>query len=563
MPYQLSRVVDEPSSASASSVSDSTVRQRIDTLLGGDATRYRRLWMYYRNPMRACALPTDEQGSERPYHQAQEWGLPSRITAVRSGLEVFSGTPVEGVARKEVVIENDITWRIDTMVDYLVGKPIVINSAAADPARRAMIEPLLRQVIALNGGIVFLQQLALLGAVYGHIDVLVKFSNDDSTTQPAANADGSVLSSQSSSLTDSISTTDLGQPPTDTHVTAGPGYGVGDSEAIAGASRSSLEAITSLARRIRFEIVEPTRALPLLSPIDYRHVIAYGQVYRIERLPTPAAEAASPARSLIERLRARFGSNSFGNSKPNDQTLVVEIVTPDKWQRYEDEKLVAEGNNSLGRVPLVHIQNTSIPFEYSGASDVEPLIPVQDEINARLSDRAYRITMQAFKMYLGKGIENFTQMPVSPGRMWLTDNPDADVIEFGGDGKTFSEDNHISEMREAMDKISGVTPIAAGAIKGRIGRLTSAAALRVTMLALLAKTERKRTAYGPAIEQMCALALEWLDRAGLFHTSPDERRIEIHWPNPVPVNEIEQLQEAQAKVQLGVPQDVVLRELGY
>ena len=63
------------------------------------------------------------------------------------------------------------------------------------------------------------------------------------------------------------------------------------------------------------------------------------------------------------------------------------------------------------------------------------------------------------------------------------------MIEFGGDGKTFSEDNHISEMREAMDKISGVTPIAAGGLRPD-RPLTNAAALRVTMLAPLAKTER-------------------------------------------------------------------------
>ena len=212
---------------------------------------------------------------------------------------------------------------------------------------------------------------------------------------------------------------------------------------------------------------------------------------------------------------------------------------------------------------MVHIQNTAVPFEYSGAGDVEPLIGIQDEINARLSDRAYRITMQSFKMYLGKGIENFTELPVSPGRMWMTDNEHADVVEFGGDGKTFSEDNHIIGLRDAMDKMSGVTPIAAGAIKGRIGRLTSAAALRVTMLALLAKTERKRTCYGGAIQRMCELALAWLDRAGLFHTTPEERRVELHWPSPIPVNELERLEEAAAKVRVGIPKEVVLRELGY
>src|SRR5436190_22487633 len=142
-------------------------------------------------------------------------------------------------------------------------------------------------------------------------------------------------------------------------------------------------------------------------------------------------------------------------------------------------------------------------------------------------------------------------MPVAPGRMWMTDNNDADVIEFGGDASSPSEDAHISDLREAMDKTSAVTPIAAGAIKGRIGNLTSAAALRVTLQALLAKTEKKRTTYGTAIGQMCELALAWLDHAGLFHTSPDERGIEINWPSPLPENEMERLQEAEAKVRLG------------
>ena len=166
--------------------------------------------------------------------------------------------------------------------------------------------------------------------------------------------------------------------------------------------------------------------------------------------------------------------------------------------------------------------------------------------------------MQSFKMYLGVGIENFLQMPVAPGRMWVTDNTDAKIIEFGGDGKDLQRRQpHLRDPRgDGQDQRRHADRRRRA--QGRIGRLTSAAALRVTMLALLAKTERKRTAYGAAIEQMCELALAWLDRAGLFPTTPDERRVEIHWPNPVPENEIELLQEAQAKVQLGVPQDVVL-----
>jgi hypothetical protein len=166
-------------------------------------------------------------------------------------------------------------------------------------------------------------------------------------------------------------------------------------------------------------------------------------------------------------------------------------------------------------------------------------------------------------MYLGKGIENFTELPVAPGRMWATDNDTAEVIEFGGDAAAPSEEQHIADLREALDKASGVSPIAAGAIKNRIGRLTSAAALRMTLISLLAKTEKKRITYGAGLQRMVELALEWLDVAGCFATSPQERVIELHWPSPLPENDIEKLQEAEIKARLGVSREVVLKELGY
>ena len=118
-------------------------------------------------------------------------------------------------------------------------------------------------------------------------------------------------------------------------------------------------------------------------------------------------------------------------------------------------------------------------------------------------------------------------------------------------------------LREALDKVSGVPPVAAGAIRNRIGNLTSAAALRITLMSLLARTERKRAIYGNAIRQICEMSLAWLDAAGVFATRPEEREIEIHWPNPLPENNAEKLDEARVKLELGIAKEVVLRELGY
>jgi hypothetical protein len=242
---------------------------------------------------------------------------------------------------------------------------------------------------------------------------------------------------------------------------------------------------------------------------------------------------------------------------------VTEITSATAWQRYENKQLVAEGELPWGLFPVAHIQNIARPYYYEGTSDVEPLIPLQDELNTRLSDRASRITFQSFKMYLGKGIEGFEDKPVSPGRMWHTDNPEATIEEFGGDATTPSEDSHIREIREAMDKASGVTPVVAGVIKSRLGHLTSGVALRLTLIGMLSKNERKVFTYGEGLKKICRTVLEILNTAGIYKTSSADRMIDVIFPSPLPENVLEKLKEAQIKKELGVPSEQVLRELGY
>ena len=224
---------------------------------------------------------------------------------------------------------------------------------------------------------------------------------------------------------------------------------------------------------------------------------------------------------------------------------------------------MAEGRNVLGLVPVVHVQNVAQPYYYEGISDVEQLIGLQDELNTRLSDRASRITFQAFKMYLAKGLEGFENKPISPGRMWCTDNPDASIEAFGGDASVPSEDRHISEIREAMDKVSGVTPVVAGVLKNKIGNLTSGVALKMTFMGMLARTARKQLTYGEGLKDVCRLVLHVLDVCRVYPTKPSEREIEVQFPNPLPENMTERLEEARIKKELGVSEERVLEELGY
>ncbi|MEZ6242773.1 MAG: phage portal protein [Phycisphaerales bacterium] len=467
-----------------------------------------RLWAYFRNPLEPVGL--GETSSRGWYRLAQEAGLPTRVTGRRD-----SALDDRAAGRREVVIENDIAWRVQTMVDFLFGKPIRVLSTAADEQTRTRVEGALEAVWEASGGIAMLQDVATLGHVYGHVDLHVRV----------------------------------------------------DEDALLSASSRDPEAAAR--RGVRIEPIDATRGIGVVSRTDYRELDAF--VVHVEgEERTEKAEPLTPA--LSPRGRGRKAARLFGrggkrghDERERRRVDVVEVIGRGVRQVYEDEVLIEESRSVLlpETLPIVHVQNMSQPLRYSGLGEVESLIPLQDELNTRLSDRASRVTMQSFRMFLAKGIDGFDRVPVGPGALWQTDNMEASIESFGGDAASPSEESHIREIREAMDKVSGVPPLASGVLRARIGNLSSENALRVTLLGLLAKTERKRVTYGRGIAGVSRVVLEALDAAGIVRTRESERGVRVAWASPLPSDEREEVAAARAKVELGVSEERVLSELGY
>lgn len=494
MPYRLEAFSDV-------GLTQAFVQLVIDEFGRREKPRLERLWTYYRNPLRPVGLGGFGGGdaANRWYAQAQEVGLPSRIVGAAGRADGSPPMDDRARQRREAVIENDIAWRIQSMVDFMFGRPIEIRSQSPDPGRAAAIDRILARVWEQSGGIALLQDIALLGHVYGHADLALKMS-DDFAASPGG--------------------TDV-EPWLD---------------------------------HLRIDVFEPRRGVPLLDPRDYRRLRAY--ILSYERTNNREEDAGGLRRFLSRGIEA--GSR-------RSRSVMTEIISGRAWHVYEDGRLVWEQRQGLtrGRVPIVHIQNIAQPFEYAGLGEVEPLIPLQDELNTRLSDRASRVTLQSFKMYLARGIHGFENARIGPGQIWSTDNEKASVEAFGGDAHSPSEEAHIREVREAMDKVSGIPPLAGGIVQGRIGNLSSATALRITLMALLAKTARKRITYGNGIARMCELVLIALHEAGLFQTDDRDRAVRITWPDPVPEDPRDAVAVAEAKARLGVPAAELLASLGH
>ena len=461
--------------------------------------RLARLWSYYRNPEAPRLTLNDEPGGRR--RLAQERGLPGRLTGRRDGL--FD----DRAPAREIVIENDIAWRVHAMVDFMFGKPISFLSTAADESKRDAIQKILDAVFEASGGIALLQDMALLGSVHGHVTLRLR--------------------------TDGL---------------------LGDGARSPG---GDLDRVLEQASKLRVEVVEAPRGVAALDAADYRKLDAF-----VLRAPMPGAvNDNTPRGRFFESIRERVGISRRGNNGE-----LLEIVSASWRQVYAGGRLIVDEANPLGVIPVAHIQNISQPLRYEGQSEVEPLIPLQDELNTRLSDRANRVTMQSFKMYLAKGLDGFgdgSAPVVGPGRVWTTDNPDASMQTFGGDASSPSEEKHIDEIRAAMDKTSSVTPLAAGVVEARLGNLTSSTALRITLLGLLAKTARKQVTYGRGLGEIAGLILRAVDIAGVFRTGARDRGVRILWPESIPTDEREALESARIKLELGVDRGRVLAELGY
>jgi len=472
-----------------------------------------RLWCYYRN---ALAEPTNLGGSSGP--PAQKVGLPARLVEIKQ-------LQRDDRFKREIVIENDIAWRIHTLVDFMFPAGPRIISKAGDPEQRRQIETILNAIIDFNGGISLWQNAALLGSVYGYVDFLIDCESLNAHVR--SRSSGSPGTAPSKPIFDDL--------------------------------------IETIRSSILIETVEAPRAIPLLNRHDYRVLDAYILHFR---QPVNDVQRQTMLDRISRALRSwtnRAGdcnSSAIAGARRAGVT-VTEIHSATTCQRYEDGVLVMETINRLGRLPVVHIQNLAQPLYFDGLSDVEPLIPLQDELNTRLCDRANRVTMQSFRMWLGKGIDGFTDRPVGPGQMWLTDNLDASIEAFGGDADSPSEKEHIEELREALDKASGVTPAAAGHIKARVGNLTSENALRISLMGTIAKIKRKRITYGAGIQSLCELIMHALDVNGLYRSNPRDRHVEIAWVDPLATDESRRIADALAKAQLGVPTSVLRAELGY
>lgn len=216
--------------------------------------------------------------------------------------------------------------------------------------------------------------------------------------------------------------------------------------------------------------------------------------------------------------------------------------------------------------PIFHAKNLPQPKSPYGKADLtEPVLRVIAYISrldsmcgkiVRLhsSPKPWAKNLKPQDLQWGTGGVLFLQAAGGGGAMNL--EQEIGLLEMQNDISTALSLRKV--LREGLAEMTGVPEVATGKVE-TTGQL-SGVALRLLYGPLLDKTGLKQLRYGRMIGDCVRSLVAYGKRVGVLTV---EGAVKLNWPNPLPGDELEQVQVAQGKRRLGVSEDTLQREMGY
>jgi len=198
--------------------------------------------------------------------------------------------------------------------------------------------------------------------------------------------------------------------------------------------------------------------------------------------------------------------------------LLIEEITPEFIKR----KIVGKGKddvkeskkpNDLGEVPIVHIKNLPVPNYKYGQSDLEDMIPLNREMNEKMTDCSDIINYQGSPITVITGARAKNLLKHSKA-MWSGLPKDAKVFNL-------EMETDLPAANEYLDRIQTNLHIVSNVPEGSVGKIqpisnTSAAALHIMYQPLIELANLKRAMYQPGFEKINYLIIRIAQLKGLL-----------------------------------------------
>lgn len=205
--------------------------------------------------------------------------------------------------------------------------------------------------------------------------------------------------------------------------------------------------------------------------------------------------------------------------------------------------------------PIFSNQNLPKPNSFWGYAGVnKSLIAVNEAINVVNSN--INITEKIQRILYANGVGEGT-IDVHPGKITQLPLPESKIEAVNLQTNTANSRAFAGDLRGEAEELTGVPMIASGRTAYMPSGNLSGIAIKLLFMSLLKKMNKMRCLYGETMIEISQAILTLANFKGA------DINITLGWTDPLPTDELHDVQASLAKGELGVSKTTRMRELNY
>lgn len=231
------------------------------------------------------------------------------------------------------------------------------------------------------------------------------------------------------------------------------------------------------------------------------------------------------------------------------------VIVPAQVVYRENNEIIGDAKiNPLGEIPVVHIPNYPLSGEYYGMSDLVDIIELNREYNEKTTDISDIVNYHGSPTTVIYGAK-LKELEKGSNRMWgLPDKARVENLQLEGDLKAAND--HKDSLRSALLELSN-TPEHVFGNSQNISN-TTGVALQVQYMPMMERRHLKVLTYGYGLRLINRLILRTTEigdhkfRAKMGVLGDNRYRNQVVFPDPMPQDELRELELARGKIDLGI-----------
>lgn len=247
------------------------------------------------------------------------------------------------------------------------------------------------------------------------------------------------------------------------------------------------------------------------------------------------------------------------------KVVYKQVWTKDFVEEWVGTELQRRFKNKYGVIPFVQIKNFPVVGRQEGVGDLDDIIPLNVELNTKLSDVSEILDYHSAPITLVFGAK-VSNLEKGANKVWGGLPKDGKVQNLELQGDLGASIGYINNLKEAMNEIGAIPE---GSLGGKMAiSNTSGVALSYANLPLIERIRVKRAMSKEGIEKVNKLILLISLKEGLIKKPEnmsyrDFYNHEVIFPDTLPKDEIMELNKLETEFRLAIEnREGAMRRLG-